>query len=223
MRCRKIFEQRRNEIAAYIERVESKTSAEIVCAVADESGRYDRAESLVGFAFALSLLVAIQSIMGWAAAPGDWSTTDLSLGWQVPILIIGFVVGNVAASFWQPLRRIVTSESEMTVEADRAASVVFTQASVGSTSNQCGLLIYLSIFEKRVVLKADQEVLNALGADRIRQLCDSAIDEIKGGRIQSVFEVLLGQIEEELAQNLPADRKLSGNELANHLLFADRF
>jgi uncharacterized membrane protein len=173
MRSKKIFdESRQPEIVACIERLENKTSAEIVCAVADESGRYDRAESI---------------------------------------------------SYWHGLRRLVTSEKEMAEEANRAACVVFSKASVGSAGNRCGLLLYLSLFERRVVVMADEAVRSALSDERIQQLCNLAVVEIKAGRIETVFETLMSEVEETLVEKLPCDRELDANELENHILLAHRF
>ncbi len=224
MRSKKIFDKiRQPEIVACISRLENKTSAEIVCAVADESGRYDRAESIIGFVFALLLLGAVETARFWLVASGDWFQPGLSLGWQVLILVLGFAIGTVTASYWHGLRRLVTSEKEMTEETHRAACVVFSKASVGSTGNRCGLLLYLSLFERRVIVLPDEAVRGALGDERIQQLCDLAVAEIKAGQIENVFETLMGDVEETLAEKLPSDRDFDVNELENHLLVAHRF
>jgi uncharacterized membrane protein len=54
----------RKELEAKIQEVETRTSAEIVCAVATESGRYDRAESLVGLLAALLALCLTHAARG---------------------------------------------------------------------------------------------------------------------------------------------------------------
>ena len=224
MRSKKIFdESRQPEIVACIERLENKTSAEIVCAVADESGRYDRAESIIGLVFALLFFVAAPAVRLWLSPSGDWFQPSLSVGWQTLSLVVGFVIGSVIASYWHGLRRLVTSEKEMAEEANRAACVVFSKASVGSAGNRCGLLLYLSLFERRVVVMADEAVRSALSDERIQQLCNLAVVEIKAGRIETVFETLMSEVEETLVEKLPCDRELDANELENHILLAHRF
>ena len=52
-------EQQRTDIVAKVAEVEAKTAAEVVCAVATESGRYDRAESIVGIIFSMLALFAL--------------------------------------------------------------------------------------------------------------------------------------------------------------------
>ncbi|MFT5303421.1 MAG: putative membrane protein [Mariniblastus sp.] len=224
MRSQKTFNtDRQQEIVACIERLETKSSAEIVCAAADESGRYDRAESIIGFVFALLLLGVVQAARVWLVAPGDWFQSDLSLGWQILILVVGFTIGTSIASYWHGLRRLVTSKREMIEETNRAACVVFAKAAVGSTDGRCGLLLYLSLFERRVIVLPDEAVQSALGDERIQQLCKLAIAEIKAGKIENVFETLMGDVEEALAEKLPSDRTFNANELENHLLIGHRF
>ena len=220
----KIFDSaRQTEITQRVEQLEQKTSAEIVCAVANESGRYDRAESIIGLLCAFILLVSIHALSAWWVPAGDWTHSGLSMVLQIPILVVGFVLGSILASYWFGFRRFFTRETEMAEEVDRAACLIFTRSSIGETDTRCGLLIYLSLFEHKVVLLADQAVREVLSDQRIQELCDLAVSEIKAGRISRVFETLMDALEPELSKHLPADRELNPNELSDHVLIANRF
>jgi uncharacterized membrane protein len=84
--------------------LEEGTGAEVVCAVATESARYDRAESICGLLFGLlALAFGTQFVpeqeWGMTAGPG--------LVWQVALIVAGFVAGSLFSSYWHPLRRLL--------------------------------------------------------------------------------------------------------------------
>lgn len=209
----------RQRIEQAIAEAERHTSAEIVCTVATESGRYDRAESLVGLAGALLGLSLAHAAHAWTtAATGNWTASALPLGWQALAVVLGFIAGSVLASYVHPLRRLLVSERELDQEVRRAAAHVFALASVASTTGRTGLLIYVSLFERRVMIRADEQVRQALGDDVIAQLRDRAVQDLRQGTVASTFLDLIEQVQAHLAERLPADRELAANELANHVL-----
>ena len=62
------------ELEQAIAGVEQQTSAEIVCAVATESGRYDRAEAIFGILFAVLTLVVVNLVVITRDnGPDSWS------------------------------------------------------------------------------------------------------------------------------------------------------
>ena len=62
------------DIESAVADAESRTSGELVCAVATESGRYDRAESIIGLITALVLVVMTALWIGFHAETwrNDW-------------------------------------------------------------------------------------------------------------------------------------------------------
>ena len=61
--CKTFTEQELQRIAERIGEIEHDTTAEVVCAVTTESGRYDRAESLWGLLFGLALLIVANDVL----------------------------------------------------------------------------------------------------------------------------------------------------------------
>ncbi len=211
----------RQRIEAAVGEVESKTSAEVVCAIATESGRYDRAESIVGLALALAALCAAHGLYVALATegPGDWGAAPgLSLGWQAAAVVAGFVGGSVIASFIHGIRRLVVRDDEMRDEVERAASHVFTLEAVAATAGRTGLLIYVSLFERRVVVLADQQSRAVLTDEGIEALRDTAVARLRGHRVTEAFVETVQQAGVRLAEALPADRQLDADELSNHVL-----
>ncbi len=211
-----LSEAQRREVEAAIGEVEKGTSAEVVCAVATESGRYDRAEAIVGLMAGLAALCGVHAVL--AGGAGDWSAAGLPLAGQALAVVVGFVAGNVLASYVHGLRRLAVSERELTAEVERAASHVFALAAVGSTAGRTGLLVYVSLFERRVVVLADSAAREALGDEGIEALRDTAVAHLRRGELPETFQLTVEQAGTILAEKMPAEREANPDELANRVL-----
>ncbi len=198
---------------------EQKTSAEIVCAVATESGRYDRAELVCGVILAAVSLISAHSIqLIWQLDQGSFEpVAALGPAWQVAILIGGVVVGAFITSYWHGLRRLLVSERMQQEEVDRAATYVFAAAGMTATSQGTGLLIYVSLFERRVVVLADQRALEVLGESGIEALRDTAVSHLRQRRMVETFVTVIQQATGSLAGKLPADADANPDELPNRV------
>lgn len=170
-------------VESAIVEAEQSSAVEIVCAVATESGRYDRAESIVGLGVGVLALWLVNTVVGAPqAGSGAWGTGLAPFLWQVAAVVAGFVGGSVLASYVHPLRRMFTPAREMEQEVARAASHVFCSRRLTSTLGGGGVLIYVSLFERRVVVLADEGARNALGEDGIGALRDVAVRELRNGQ-----------------------------------------
>lgn len=198
---------------------EKRTAAEIVCAVATESGRYDRAESLVGLLGALvGLGIAAMLSTGAGGPSGSWSgDRGLALGWQCFAVVAGFVAGSLVASYFHPLRALFTSAHEMEQEAARAASHVFASQGLGVTRSRGGLLLYVTLYERRVVVLADKAVMDALGEGFPRELRDIAVRHLREGRRGETFLETIQTAADRLAPSLPVKAD-DADELSNRLV-----
>lgn len=209
----------RAQAEAAIAEAERQTSAEIVCAVSTESGRYDRAESILGLFWAL---VALSVVNLWGAGvdarTGAWSdSAGVALGWQALAVVVGFVAGSVAASYWHWARRLVVSAREIEEEVRRAATQVFSLAKMTSTHGRTGLLIYVSLFERRVLVLADKAVMDVLGQEGLDELRDLAIELLKKGRRAETFVRTVETAAGKLAPSLPPHEG-NPDELPNELI-----
>jgi putative membrane protein len=124
------------------------------------------------------------------------------------------------ASYWHPLRRLAAREREMDDEARRAAAYVFAQAALSSTSGRTGLLVYVSLFERRVVVLGDERSSCALSDEGIEALRDTAIDHLRQREFATTFVETVRRAGRKLAEMLPAATGGAGadtDELANRL------
>ena len=135
-------EEQRVRVAQRLAELEERTDAEVVCAVATESGRYDRAESLCGVLFSLVFLISAHKIMG----AGSWDeTASLPLSAQVLLVVVGFLLGGWLSSYCHGVRRLLVAPQEMVAEVDRSAHALFSRQGIAETTHSGGILIYLSL------------------------------------------------------------------------------
>lgn len=195
-------------LAKAVAAAEARTRAEFLCAVATESGRYDRAESIAGALTALLALAGAHIVhtlraigTGWwdAQAPG------VPIGGQALLVAGGFVLGSFVASHVHGLRALLTSRAEMHAEVDRSAAFVFAKSRAESHRSRAGVLIYASLFERRVVVLAGSEASAALGQAGLDAIRDRAVERLKAGDVAGALTAALQLAADRLATALPPD------------------
>lgn len=209
----------RQTIASAIAAAEKQTSAEIVCAIATESGRYDREESIVGLLGAIAALIVLNlTTAGDTAGAGSWTLAhSLTLTEQAAAVVVGFILGSVVASRWPALRRLLSSSDTLARECARAAAVVFGQRRLSSTRSRSGLLIYVSLAERRVVVLGDDCVTKVAGQALLDRLRDLAVERLRAGRRVETFVDSIQAATQELAVKMPPG-PVNSDELPNELV-----
>ncbi len=213
----------RQRINETIQAAEALTSAEIVPVVATASGRYDRAEDLVGLWLGVLLVVAV-SVFSPAvvAEPGSWDSHPLL--WQtlklVAVLLGGFLVGAVLSSRIAWLRRLFTPTNQMRDEVNQRARSVFFDNRVHHTQAGGGLLIYISLFEQIAVILANQQILDALGQSPLDQLCQTLTQQLRNNQPAEALCQTIQAAGEKLQPVLPRAQD-DVNELPDSLVTID--
>jgi putative membrane protein len=223
-RASKVFtDQETARIEEAVTAAESKTHVEIVPVIATASGRYDRAEDIVGLWFGTIAMVAVWfalSIQGTDEA--QWGTT-LSR-YELPLLAIavvtGFLVGAFVATYTGWLRRVFTPRKEMTDEVTDMAQKTFYDQRVHHTGRAGGVLVYVSLFERMAAIVGDQEVIDKLGQSSLDELCQVLVEGIQEGDTATAICEVTRQAGERLASVLPRTSN-DEDELSNALIFID--
>lgn len=204
---------------------ESKTSAEIVPVVATSSGRYDRAEDLVGLWCGIALMILTALL--WPATlvsleSGSWDKDPslLQAGKLIIAMLTGFMLGVAAGSRIPALCRLITPMRQMREEVQQSAQAIFFDKRIHHTTSGSGLMIYVSLFEHIAVILADQQVLKALGQATLDELCSSLTMQLKQGSPTAAICKTIEAASEKLSTALP--RQSSDiNELPDSLITID--
>ncbi len=201
---------------------EKRTSAEIVPAVATNSGRYDRAEDVAGVWVGVICMAVVWIALERTDGGGDWGgiTGTWPLAALAGAVVGGFVFGAFAAQYIDPLRRMFIPRREMKESVRDAALRMFHDSRVHHTRTGCGVLIYASLFERTAAVIADRSVLDLLGQATLDKLCASLVQRLKSGDPADAFCTVIHDAATELEQVMPRHED-DENELGDVLIIVD--
>lgn len=190
---RKKFDSAASEtLAQAVRDIEKNTDAEVVIVVRGRSGTYRHADYLCG------AVIAVIGLIFVLFSPFEFHT------YWVPIDVIGlFIAGAFACSRTDFVRRVLTTKEFRAQSVRTGAAAMFYEAGIANTSAENGLLIYLSILERRLEVIADRGILKAVPALK----WNNAVFELKqvGRNPESATLVkAVSELGELLAQYLPA-------------------
>jgi len=221
-RASAIFDEtHRQTVNEAVRDAESRTSAEIVPAVATASGRYDRAEDMVGLIVGIGAMVVLWLLFQDVREPA-WTgpAPTVPLGALVLVLVGGFALGAAAATRIDWLRRPLVPPAEIAVEVEQRAAQLFHDQRIHHTDGSGGVLVYLSLFERRAVILADRAAFEALGKPTLDGLCSELIAEARRGDLPLALAATIRRLGDLLAEKLPrADDDV--NELPDAVVVID--
>jgi len=141
----------RESLAQCVKEIESSTDAEVVIIIRGRSGHYAHADYLFGFLLSLAGLLFLL-----------FSPFTFHLYW-VPIdVVLFFALGTLVSSRSNLLRRLFSRKSFRSKAVRTAAAAMFYEAGIANTNAEMGVLIYLSLLERRLELIADRGVLKGV-------------------------------------------------------------
>lgn len=178
-------------LAQAIRDIEKGTDAEIVIGVRGRSGIYSHADYLCG------AIVALLGLIFVLFSPFEFHT------YWVPIdVAILFAAGAFVSGRSNFIRRLLTTKDFRAKAVRTGAAAMFYEAGIANTSAENGLLIYLSLLERRLEVIADRGVLKAVPALK----WNNSVFELKRiGRDPDVDELIkaLRDLGVVLAEHLP--------------------
>jgi putative membrane protein len=191
-----------DQLAQCVREIEAQTDAELVIVVRARSGSYACADYLCG------TLVAYAGLLFILFSP--WV---FSYYWVAIDVALLFALGVYVSSRSDALRRLLTTKKGRGMAVRAGAAAMFYEAGIANTMNEMGMLIYLSLLERRLELIADRGVLSAVPP---LPWNDCVFELHKAGRtaqLQSLLEALrrLGAL---LAKHLPPTGE-NPNELSD--------
>jgi putative membrane protein len=182
----------RKRVGEAVEAIERDTAAEIVVSVRKCAGHYSQTDLFAGLVLALGGLV----YMLFDAYPFDV--------WWMPVnVMLAFIVGAFASLEIPPLRRFITQGELLRQSAVTAARAAFYELGISHTTRRAGVLVYVSMFERRVDVVPDVAVKpSELGADWTAAL-EGLSASVRGTPDFDRFLVALAALKAPLAKALP--------------------
>ena len=195
-------------IGQSVTRAESQTSGEIVPVILKKSSATGHVSTIIFLFAALVFLGTDLSFHGEVRSEIVW--TIISIG-----LIIAWFGSHWLAKFhcWQ---RWLTPMAEQKSQVWQRAELEFYRNRLTSTTNRTGILIFVSVMERKAVVLADEGISQHHPVSIWQDLVSELSLHLKRDEWAEGFEKAITTAGKILSEKLPAQRH-ERNELANNL------
>jgi putative membrane protein len=187
----------RDAIAA----IENVSSVEVVVAVRPRLRRWLVAHLAVGLV-----------LLGATLAFTLWSDYEFDLWSILVVTVLAGLVGGLAVEVITPLERALVPRKIVLATALEAARATFVEMNVHHTLGRSGLLVFVAVDERHVVLVGDRAVVEHIGDPGLARRAERLAAEIPTGA-EAVAKTLAG-LAEDFAKVLPRSAE-DINELAD--------
>jgi putative membrane protein len=207
---RRLSEADHDKVSSAIAAAEANTNGEIVAVATPISDPYH--DVALHWAVAAMILV-----LAWAAWRPDWLTwwyDTLTGGWHAePTLgeLLTFLMILAVLKFtavllilkWMPLRLALTPGPTKHRRVRRRAVAVFKAAAERRTVGRTGVLIYLSMAERRAEIVADDAILKVTDETTWGDAMAALLADVKAGRTGDGMVAAIERVGEVLAEHFP--------------------
>lgn len=175
-----------DRIKAAVHTAEGKISGEIVPVFVEKSGFYSIAMYrgfllLAGLSF-LSIIIFDRYIP--------------SLAIYDPLLIflsvtLAGLIGSLATNYIDPLKRLLMSQKHLDQATRKRAENAFLQEEVFATRHRTGIMIFVSFFEREVIIMADRGISKVVEQKEWDKMVRGITENIRIGKVAEGIEAAI--------------------------------
>lgn len=220
----RLTQEQQDLVTAAVTAAEARSDGEIVTIIAEKSDAYHD----VGLHYAVLIMLLVPVV--WGLLPKsivDWGL-GLVFGWNhevtrgelMTILFVklagAFLVVRYALA-WMPLRMALTPRATKHRRVRRRALEYFRVAADRRTIGRTGVLLYLSLLERRAEIVADEAINSKVAPEVWGEAMAALITEVKAGRPGEGMAKAVQMIGDVLAEHFPRSSS-DTNELPDRLI-----
>jgi putative membrane protein len=194
------------EIEKEIESLEAVTSGEIVPVIARKSSSYKTVEAVDAFVLSYIFMFIFYAV--------HKSLTPTSI---VVLTIVAMLVIMLMSQF-KFLKRIFVPKILMKHKVHSAAMMSFYRHSVYNTKERTGILIYISLMERMVVVIGDEGIHSKVGDEAWSSVISTIVDGIKKKKLTHGIVNGVESCRTLLMKHFPASSD-NKNELSNRVIY----
>jgi putative membrane protein len=173
-------------IKAAVHTAEKKISGEIVPVFVEKSGHYSIATyrgflALAGLAF-LAIIVFDRYIPSLAIYD--------PLMIFLMVILVG-LIGSVAAHYIDPFKRMLMSQTHLDQATRKRAENAFLEEEVFATRHRTGIMIFVSFFEREVIVMADRGISKVVEQKEWDKMVRSITENIRLGKVTEGIEAAI--------------------------------
>ncbi len=203
--------QDRSRLDLRIADTEKRTQTQIVLALIQRSDTY---EELPWKAFALGASISgllLLLLNGWLY---DWGPYVTPIIMVVGMLACGALLALLTVIF-QRFAKCFLSDHRAEVEVQQYAKSLFLERELFATQKRAGILILVSLFERRVVILPDKGLDDRLKEDDIQNIIAAIMPLLKRKQISKAFDAGLDHLSRILTTSAPYT---GDDELPNEII-----
>lgn len=200
----------REKVSAAIAAAEANTSGEIVAVTTPISDAYHD----VALHWALVPLFAVLAWAAWSPTALIWWYNHLFGGWspdptesELLTLLMFFAALKFTIALlilkWMPLRLFLTPPATKHRRVRRRAIAIFQAAAAGRTAGKTGVLIYLSLAERRAEIVADEAIHKLTDEHAWGEAMHALISDVREGRPGDGIVAAIERVGAVLAEHFP--------------------
>ena len=202
-----VTDKDKKEIKVLIDEAETKSTSELVPMIVKTSDVYPaahfRAAIIVSFLFSLILYISPFHIIN-----------PIWFLWiQVPGLLLGYALGNVPF-----FKRLLITSKEIEYEVTQRAIEAFFEHELHTTKNHNGVLIFISLMERKIKIITDINVKKKIEAKIWDEIIHDFTDKVSEGKFIEALKHSIMATSSVLESNFPASAADKKNELKNELI-----
>ena len=188
----------REDITRAVRDAEGLTSGEIVPMIVSSSAPYPMAAVTGGVLLALPLALLLTSPLAsyfWFDPRDMW----LFLALFIPL----YLIAHQAVKRIPRLKRLFVSKAQMEEEVREAAVTAFFSEKLHKTKDENGILLFISVFERKVWILADAGINARIDRDRWQGLVELITKGIRDGRQSEALCQAIRQVGDILKEHFP--------------------
>ncbi len=201
----KLTEEFKKNVAEEVFKYESKTSGEIVPVIFKTSDLYPASHYRSG------ILLGIMGYFFAYAFELNYTLPFFPLYCFVAFFTVGFLLAYIGI-----IKRLMTLKSEFDEEVRQKATELFFQLGTHSTINRNGVLIFITLIERRIIIMGDKGIHEKVGQEFWDKIIAEMIPLLKSKQILEALKLGIGKVGDVLAHHFPRQTGDS-NELKNEL------
>lgn len=199
-------------IVAAVKEAELKTSGEII-------PMFVRKSSTIGHVPVIIASILIILVLATDLLVLQMAYYDVYYFWCF-INLIAIVCLTALFSRFDSIRRLLTNAPDQISQVEMRAEVEFFEAGIQHTRDDTGILLFVSLLERRAVVLADKAIADKVPANTWKEVCDILVSGCKTKEIEMAFADAILKCGDILKDHFPR-RQDDKNELSDRFVIKD--
>lgn len=201
-----------DRISKTVEKCEKETSAEIVPMIVQKSAMTGGVYNQI-LIFCVSILTFSEAYFLFS---DNWATV-------ISLFLIGLIISHFVARSLAKIsfiQRTLISREELRNQVHQRALLEFYLLEMVKTRGRTGVLIFVSLLERQIVVIADEAINAKMGSQFWNDVCSEFVHYVKNKQMEKGFTLAIQKISTQLTEKFPHQSD-DINEIANCLVIKD--